>query len=259
MRFFKVKITKALLLSFSKRNRALLVKACHFLNELNILAKIVQFASNWSEDGILRRAEIVQTFHLSLLLAGKLHEANNLRHEQLGDNACEPCKTHLPEVARIAHDKIRTYFADPDNIISVLRNSYAFHPPTRSTINQQIQKLHRSDELCMYLTEAQGNSLYAFSYDLVSRGVFDHARQKIAIEDGVPVRDVPIARCMRRVVSDILNAYGWFQTLFNNAVACILKSNLGACQRSMDEEELTGLPAIEEITLPFFVSAPNAR
>jgi len=253
MRLLKATLSKEDLLTIPDDERMFLIQACYLLNELNILAKLVQYASNWSDHPVERKGEIVQTFHLSLTLAAKLQEGKLLVDQLYSSGLSRRLHSRLRARGSEAYREINMYFGGSDNIISFLRNNFASHRPKDDLVNEQVERWRPAERFEMFLAEGQGNSLYAFSYDLVFRAVVEFVGETLGVTEdhGGSMNETVAKDCIDKLVGDMLRVYGWFQTFLNEAVACVLESNLEI--GAPEEIKLTALSAMGEIKLPFFV------
>jgi hypothetical protein len=125
----RVNLTKSDIDRIPADERFFYIVAGHLANEVSILHKLLIIGGNsLDREGPPGEAAHVQQFLLIKLLAGRLHEANDLISQHYyGKKLHQKYETDLSERAADALRNWRKYFGGTSNVITRIRNKFAFH------------------------------------------------------------------------------------------------------------------------------------
>ena len=175
MQVQRIAVSRETLLDMPVSDRNFVITIGHLLNELNVLSKILYRCSQYSTaDRVVSHAQTTQALCMAKILAGKLALGwEMLRNFYFDAQLSQDYDPLLPPEASEAQRELRSYFGRGANVISAIRNRYAFHYD-REQFSVALAAPSEEDGWEMYLTEDSGNSLYFFSEVVVGHGLLEH-------------------------------------------------------------------------------------
>lgn len=245
MKLLKVEIPKAKLSSISENERVFFVQAGSLLNDLCMLQKLTIFSPNVkSVNQVVHMAQNMQTLSLIRIQAGKLHEGWQLLQKNFFGTklSCEYEK-ELSDPEKENLKKLKTYFRKDKNLISSIRNKFAFHYyPSSTEINQLIDDLRESEIFEIFISEFYGNCVFSMSNVLITYLILEHT--------GVENTDENTNKAMLKLLHDVTDVTSWFGSFLGACLLVFTKKHLGL---ESTEVEIPEPPDINEVTLPYFI------
>jgi hypothetical protein len=127
---YRIELTKAHLDQIPHDERIFYLMASQLANDLNIIAKLLIFASNGvmkSSDPIQHHLATTQALLFIKMMAGRLHEGKRLLSKAFFNKGLwKKYKDDLPLGARAIFEEVNSYFGK-ENLIEKIRNKFAFH------------------------------------------------------------------------------------------------------------------------------------
>ena len=238
MKLVKVMIPKSILDTIPEKEVVFFVQCGNMLNDISMLQKLSLFSMNNDKPTVTERtAQILQTMGLLRLQAGKLKEGWELLRKHFF--AAKVSKQYDPlfdEKEQKALEVLKTYFGKT-NIISQIRNEFAFHYPSKDTIVEALKALPDSEVFEMFLAEHFGNCVFSMSNALITSSIL----RLTNCSDGQKAMDKWVEEIPR-----VSQLFGEF---------------LGGCLRVFGERhsgfkslkvEIPEPPDVNEVTLPYF-------
>jgi hypothetical protein len=233
-----VEFSKGQLEALPKEEQVFLVQLTHLLDELSILLKCVIYSSNeiGSEGEVERTGRRAQSLFFMRILAGKLNEGwDMLQKSYFGATLSKKYEKHLSEEAGKGIEYIKHYFSR-NNLLFLIRNSWAFHYD-RQKVEEEIDRIRENDVLTMILSEGRGNSLHAFSDNIVISSILN------------AINKSGLQQAMDTLYGEILKVGHSFQDF---GYGCVDLSLRGV-ELNSKEVEVSNVPLIGEVRLPYFV------
>ncbi|HUT55733.1 MAG TPA: hypothetical protein VM658_20250 [bacterium] len=160
--------------SMEREELVLFLYAGMMLNEINMLSKWMGFCRKQFNDELEKRAQEAQYIFCLGILIGKLNECwDFLKRNYFGNKLSEKYDGKLDDEAKEAKEKLNQYFGRK-NIIHKIRNELAFHYSNdnvitmNSIIDDMIQKPSPDKTFDIYLSRAQGFSLFYSNHELMT-------------------------------------------------------------------------------------------
>jgi hypothetical protein len=125
-----------------------------------------------------------------------------------------------------------------------VRNKIAFHYDP-GKIKTHLDGILTDDHCEMYLSESQGNSLFYFSTGVMLRSIMEMAG---GVEDPKASLD--------RFFLDLITMAGHFLNFLNHSLVVVAEKNGWADSIIKDKINLSGVPELSEITIPYFFRRP---
>ena len=242
-------LTRAQLDSIPEDERVLLVLLAHAANELSVLTKLFHFASAGEGDApILVEARNAQSLVIGRLLTGKLYECWNLL--QAGFFGTRISKKYVPQFdpeGREALDSLGRYFGR-NNLIELIRNNFAFHFAL-DQIRAGYPTLVEGDNLDVYLSRTNANTLYAFAETIAGRAMLT------AINPNDPKAAFDV------LIHETSQVVGWFNTFVGACMVTCLRLHVGGDLYALGAKVINveGAPDWHAIELPYFVEIEEER
>lgn len=142
----------------------------------------------------------------------------------------------LSNPAKGSIKELKRYFAK-NNLISKIRNKYAFHY-NRENVEDQLNHITQDRTLSMLISEYQGNSLFAFSDTIINSSILN----SINPNDQQKAMDTLVEEVILKVCKK-------FQNFGYGVVELIIEKLKFYCE----EIELEDILAIKDVKLPYFV------
>ncbi|MDO9527865.1 MAG: hypothetical protein Q7J27_01765 [Syntrophales bacterium] len=242
MKLIQAEFSKAQLDRLPKKDQVFFFQLTHLLDELMILQKCLIYAGNTiaSKEGVAKTAQRTQALFFIRTLAGKINEGwQILRASYFAKKLSQRYDNLISASARQSLEEIKRYFRE-DNLINELRNKYAFHYD-RQKVKDQIDRITRDEVLSMFISEHQGNNLFAFSDTMVNWSILN------LINPNDP------QKAMDTLVDEIIQMCARFQNFGHGFIELIIRKLGFNCV----ELEIANVPLVEYIELPYFVKKRN--
>lgn len=264
-------ISAAQLALIPVKERALLFVMGRGLNELNILARLLYFATLggqesdplWKKHGMITQCMLLGRTHVS-----KVNEMWSAI--QTGYFQTQLSKKHVPDSSKNADaaealKQLKAYFAVKDNLVDVVRNRFAFHYDINAA-GIDVPSFVPDEELALYVDPGDVNPLYQFaefSLDLALREVIiKTARTRLAaggkghaLLDDENAENIHVAGVLLdevKLLTLLMNRFGqWVM------VAIIEASLGGGLGPGKPYAEAKDFPDATGVRLPYFVNFPR--
>ena len=241
MELLKFEIPMSKLSSISKGEKAFFVQICNFLNDLSLLQKLTLFSTNKkTTNEIERTAQNIQTLSLLRIQAGKLHEGWKILHKNFFKKGfSQKYLEKLTLSEKHSFDKVRNYFDDKKNLISWIRNNFAFHYFTEPrTIRKLFDEVPDSEIFEIFMAEFYGNFVFSMSNTLVTFAILKYT--------GITHTD----KAMDKLLRDVTMVTRWFGHFLGRFLVVFAEKHLGLKSAPVEVPEP---PDINEVTLPYFI------
>jgi hypothetical protein len=253
----RLDLTKADLNRIPPDERFFFLMAGHLANNVSILAKLLLAAFNtgFTENGQRREgpcghAGIAQTFLLLGLLAGRLHEANKLiGAHYFGKGLHKKYEAEMFVKSVEALHRFTAYFSGKSNIITPLRNRFAFHF-SREEVEYIYNTAGDDFTLTQYLSsEYHGHNLFYGSEMIIVNAM-------ATLVEGCSTA----TEAIDRIHGDTSDATQWLGLFVFGFIQLIMKRHIFPVRRNQTENIiLEDSSSISSHTLPFFVAPPELR
>jgi hypothetical protein len=243
MQLLKIEIPKDKLSSIPKEEIIFFVQIGNLLSDLSMLQKLTIFSTNYKDvTGIVRAAQNLQTLLLLRIQAGKLYEGWELLHKNFfATGLSKYYEKQLTDPENQSLDNLKRYFGSKTNLISLVRNKFAFHyHPFSEEIPHIIKDLPASEVFEIYVSDHFGNCIFSMSNILVIFAILKNT--------GIHNTDEAIGK----LLSDITKVTGWFSNFLGRCLLIFTEKHLGLKSQTVEIPEPS---PISKITLPFFVKA----
>jgi hypothetical protein len=250
----RIRLTKADLDRIPADERFFYVMAGHLANDVNILGKLLIGAlNNWKSRGERREgprldAGLAQTFLLLKLLAGRLHEAYILvGSHYFSKGFREKYEGNMSKKAIHARHYFSAYFGGNSNIITSIRNKFAFHLD-REKIDEVYNDLPNDFSFDHYLGKYVAHTLF-----YGSEIIFLNAMATV-------VQDAPTAlEAIDKIYADVVDASESLSVFVTGFIQVMITRYIGPVKPDQIENlTIKDELSISRYTLPFFVSPPEA-
>ncbi|MHC2462491.1 hypothetical protein [Bradyrhizobium embrapense] len=246
-------VTKDLLRSMAKEERALFLALGHASNQVNALWKLVIILTNGgTDDPVKQRLEGAQTQVFVRLTIGAMWEAWRLIDDRFLKRPLG--REFLPLLDRPAAealDRLKKRFGKGSGL-STVRNNFAFHHPTIDDVDAAFEKAARETDSkdadwAAYFNEALLNTFF-----FVSDYVLVHGMAETLGEPDVNEAHHKVLGEMAPVANDLSEfAFGF--------TAAIFKRHVGPELTMTRVALVDDAPDIDSISYPFFVETPSLR
>lgn len=242
IRISRIALTKEQLVAIPEAERNLIVLLGHAANEINILVKMIHFASSSkSENPLQMQAEQSQVTLLGALLAGKVYEFwVLLQRGYFGAAVSREYSALLDKGTSEALAAMSRYFSQ-ESLVSHVRHSHAFHYDP-AQVTEGFRATNDGQQLDFYLSDSSANSFYAFADTIVHRGLLER------IVPGDPGKAVTV------LVEETLRAAGWAEEMMGGLTMACLKRHV-AKDKAFTEETIAveDAPESSSVRIPYFV------
>jgi hypothetical protein len=245
MKLLKVEIPKSKLSLIPENERVFFVQTGNLLNDLSMLQKLMIFSTNIkTANQVVHTAQNMQTLSLIRIQAGKLHEGWQLLQKNFfGTKLSREYEKKLSDPEKESLKKLKTYFRKDKNLISLIRNKFAFHYYTSSEeINQLIDEVPNSEIFEIFMSEFYGNCVFSMSNVLITYLILEHT--------GVANTDENTDKAILKLLRDVIYVTRWFGNFLGGCLLIFTKKHLGL---NSTEVEIPEPRDINEVTLPYFI------
>lgn len=243
-----IKLTRNQLAGIPETERILIILLSHAANELTVLTKLFSFCSRHVGQGTLLEQEATNTQALVIgkVITGKLHECWVLLQQAFFGSKL--AKTYVPlfdEPSKKTLDNLKRYFSQP-NLVNTVRNRFAFHYAP-DQIPAGYSKLADNDSLDIYLSEDNGNTLYAFAETIVGRSMLE------------AIDPADHDRAFKALVKESGQVIGWFNEVIAACLMTCLGRYIGDNLQALGAQviEIANAPKFEDVSIPYFVTIAN--
>jgi hypothetical protein len=247
MQLHRIAVPRETLLGMPENERNFFIAIGHLLNELNLLNKLFYRCSQYpTADRLVGKAQATQAICVAKIVAGKLAAGWELpRNFYFNTRLSREYDPLLSPEASEARRELGRYFGCNTNVISAIRNRYAFHyDPER--FSAALAASSEEDGWEMFLTEETGNSLYFFSEVIIGHGLLEHINQRSH------------QAAMDTLIDDIASIGHLFITFLTGCLVVIseryFQDGGGLPIKSVEIEDPPGL---DDVPIPFFVLVPS--
>lgn len=238
MKIYRVGITKNMLGKMPEKDRVLFILFGTMLNEINMLHKVTYLFHKKEVSEVERKAQIAEHLFFQTLLVGKLWECwQCLQSSFFRTRASKEYENRLNQEGKDSLEYLKRYFGK-DSWIPKVRKWFSFHYDRQQVANQ-LEQMPEDEALEIFLSHAQGNSLYFASSMLFIRGI----ATAIDAEDAT--------RGFKTYMSETLEVAGKAIVFLNEMLSEIAKEYLDL---QYEEQDIPDPPGMGEIYLPFFIS-----
>lgn len=241
MKIYRAIVPRKYIESLPENELLFFIQACRILNDINILHKTTTISNKAIESEIERKAQNSQTLFYFMLLSGKLFEGWGLLQSLFFRGKLsivyEPI---LPKDAQDSLKELKKYFRNGNNIIKKVRNKIAFHYGTEELL-EQIKKLPNDEHFEIYLNQYQGNCFYYIPNVLVMNAILDWS----GISDSLQALD--------KFFDEVTSVTSWFVNFLGHCLPIFADNKI---QWKLEEIDIPDPPAINTISLPYFVGKP---
>jgi hypothetical protein len=251
-----IRLTKTDLDRIPADERFFYIMAGHFANDVNILSQllIAAFNSAFARPGEVPRDEPhnaagqAQLFLVLKLLGGRLHEANSLIGSQyFAKGLHKKYENEMSEKARDARGQFSAYFGGDSNVITAIRNKFAFHL-NREEIELVYDAVNNDFEFAHYLGEYIGHTLF-FGSEIISINAMT-----TLVNASTPLEAID------KIHKDIIDVSQWLDLFVVGFMQVMINRYLAPIKREQIQNlTIQAEPSINGCTLPFFSSPPQPR
>lgn len=248
----EIPLPKDRLQAATKEERALFLLLGYAANQITMFQKLMIFSGNKDPaHSAEQRISAAQTQMLLRFLIGAVHETWTLIQKRfLGSPLGKDYQARLNATGIAALDNMKKYFGSAHNVISTLRNNFAYHHPLDADADAAFQEAVGDsgwdDYWKLYLSETSINSFHFAGDIIILNGI------KAAIDEpdllkaqGRITRDVSrIARNMTEFILDFSAAF-----LAKNVCADPTRPEI----LGKNCEPIADAPPLLEFWLPFYV------
>ena len=249
MLLHRIAVPREALVGMPENERNFVIAMGHLLNELNVLNKIFYRCSQYpTDDRIIGKEQATQALCMAKIVAGKLAVGwEMLRAFYFNTQLSREYGPLLSPQASAALRELGRYFGRSTNVISVIRNRYAFHYDSQQ-FSEALAAPSEEDGWEMFLTEETGNSLYFFSEIVIGHGLLEHINANSH------------RAAMNTLIDDITSIGGLFITFLTGCLIVITERYL-LNERGLPVERvrIDDPPGLDDVRIPFFVSTPSGR
>jgi hypothetical protein len=249
-----ISLTKADLDRIPTDERFFYLMAGHLGNDVNVLGKLLMAAYNsgFSPEDSKRRegphghAGLTQTFLLLKLLAGRLHEANVLiGAHYFGKGLPAKYEGEMHEKEIDARRQFSAYFSGRSNIITPVRNWFAFHH-TRENIEPIYDAIADDFPFIQYLGEYTGHNLFFGNEMILLNAMAATVPGAATALDAIDI-----------IYGDTVNTSAWLGLFVIGFIRVMIKRYINPIKRGQVNDIVIEDPSISRYTLPFFAGPPE--
>lgn len=244
MRVFQINLSKDNFSKLDDEEIVFFLVFGKFINEISVLIKLyfISLAGN-DEDTLENTIGGVQANIISHILAAKLFEGSILITTAWGGKQFSRSILNGEfEVGSRSLKEIRKYFNIKNNPISVCRNKFAFHYDP-DPIMAGFNRIESPNDMRIFVQSHHANSL-----NFVAESAVNLALYEIIDKNSN-------SSAARRLIDDARNISDHFLDFANEYFPNVLRRMLGEDFKLEDDSSVIveGAPAIESVTIPFFV------
>lgn len=248
MKIIRGRLDKGEALKIPDRERDVFLTIAHIQNEISILLRLVLWSSDFSSSNeAVTQGQISVNLFLVKLLAGKLYEGWVFLTKHFF--TCKSLAKNFNEIATSAQkthlDVLKQYFKK-DNLVSKVRNNYAFHySPTE--LGSTLKNI--PDELDLYVEEEGNfNTLYYFAEILANSAVLNLINPTDKVD------------ALEKLENEVITIAKSFVKFGQSYMSCVIKRySPKIWKESAKLVEFEKLPNFFDIQLPWFTDTSNEK
>ena len=252
----RLRLTKTDLDRIPADERFFYLMAGHFVNDVTILSQLLIAAFNsafgrpgeFSRDEPHNAAGLAQLFLVLKLLAGRLHEASRLIGcHYFAKGLDKKYENEMSAKARNARRQFSAYFGGKDNVITSVRQRFAFHHH-RDEMEAVYNELPSEFEFVTYLGAYIGHTLYAGSEILSINAMTTLVKGHTPLE------------AIDKIHKDTTEVSAWLSLFVTRCMNVMIKRYLNTIKPEQIETlSVEAEPPISNYILSFFSSPPLPR
>jgi hypothetical protein len=246
---YRIPVPKERLRAMPRDERVLLLLLGYAANQLSMLQKLLNFATNRTPDAeVEQHATGTQTQMLVRLMVGALNEAWELVSTRFIQNPL--AKDYLRMLDRDgqqAFDAIKRQFGG-SNLLNAVRNNYAFHYPRSDEAEEAFEAAFDDRELDgywnLYFSQHGFNSLFFLSDLIFVHGI------------GKKAGGTDLEETQRKLMGEVSAASANLIEFAKAFVAAAWLKHFGEEMVAKDIVTVSDAPNVDDVWLPFFVEVP---
>lgn len=249
MKVYELQIPKSDLEKIPDPERNIFLLFGHVHDELAFLNKLLLLVSDSDATGIEQHAMTTQAMIVGRLYCGKIHEAwEMVRKRYLKKNIAQTLDPQLGKQGRDALAQLVDYFSDQKNLLSRIRNDFAFHYNIRH-LPGSLSEFGDEYTFTLIASGSVANSLHRCSEEFITVGMLKSTGET----DG--------QRAMDRIFDDIVSIGGTMVTFLGGVTAAILHARLGDSWEDFkyQEHEVCAQHNVAEFKIPYFMELGNGQ
>lgn len=251
---FRIPVSKEKLKALTPDERVLLILLGYVSNQLMMMQKLLIFSVNNDETGkpAVDYSHSIQTQMILRLLIGLLNEAWNVMVTRFKQNKFNlEYRKLLDEEGLAALENLDKQFGG-SNILTKIRNAYAFHHPSNQEVEDAFQAAYdnvdmEADNWVYYFAQSGLNSSF-----FISDAVILHGIMKALEEEDWDEGQEKLIKEVRSATSNIVE----FSKSF---VVAVWRKHFGEEMNSDEITDVENAPDIDKFALPFFVAIEGEK
>ena len=229
-----------------KDERVLLLLLGYAANQLSMLQKFLNFATNRTPDAeVEQHATGTQTQMLVRLMVGALNEAWELVSSRFIRNPlAKDYLGRLDPAGQQAFAALKRQFGG-SNLLNAIRNNYAFHYPRSDEAEEAFEAAFKDREFDsywnLYFSQHGFNSLFFLSELIFISGI------------GKKASGADLEETQRKLMAEVSTASANLIEFAKAFVAAAWLKHFGTEMVAKDIVTVSDAPNVDEVWLPFFV------
>jgi len=250
IQIYRIPVPKECLRAMPKDERVLFLLLGYAANQLSMLQKLLNFATNRTPDAeVEQHATGTQTQMLVRLMVGALNEAWELVSTRfIQKPLAKEYLGRLDLAGQQAFDALKRQFGG-SNLLNAVRNNYAFHYPKSDEAESAFEAAFNDRELDgywnLYFSQHGFNSLFFLSDLIFVHGI------------GTKAGGTELAETQRKLMEQASAASANLIEFAKAFVAAAWLKHFGAEMVAKDIVTVSDAPNVDEVWLPFFVEVPS--
>ena len=247
---YRIPVPKERLRAMPKDERVLLLLLGYAANQLSMLQKLLNFATNRTPEAeVEQHATGTQTQMLARLMVGALNEAWELVSTRfIQKPLAKDYLGRLDFAGQQAFDALKRQFGG-SNLLNAVRNNYAFHYPRSDEAEEAFEAAFNDRELDdywnLYFSQHGFNSLFFLSDLIFVHGI------------GKKANGTDLEEAQRKLMGEMSAAASNLIEFAKAFMAAAWMKHFGAEMVARDIVLVADAPNIDEVWLPFFVEVPS--
>ncbi len=248
---YKIRVSKDRLQAMPADERSLFIVLGYAANQLNLFSKLTLFSlNNTTEKEPESFLSGAQSQMLLRMAIGILHESwtkiitKRLLQTPLGKDYIG----RLDQGGGAVLDALKKLFGG-SNILTSIRNNYAFHHPYDADVNAAFERAaadaNWDGEWNWFFSHSNFNSFYFVSDIIMMNGIMKE------------IGETDILAAQERLMTEVRTAMNETTTLIMALTAAIWRKHFGDELEAEVCAKITGAPSVFEFALPFFVEVPD--
>jgi hypothetical protein len=246
----QIPVSKDRLRGMPPDERALLLLSGYVANQINLLSKLIIFATNKTASGVEETLCAAQTQMLARLAIGVLNEGWELISKRfIGSPIGKDYRPRLDAGGQAALAQLQKTFGG-SNILNKIRSNYAFHHPYNTDINAAFE-VAASDtawdtEWHWFFSHSAYNSFYLPSEFVILHGML-HA-----------VGETDLIVAQEKIMADVRSVSENMSQFIMALTAAFWLKHFGSEMTGEVCAKITDAPNAFDVWIPFFMEIPDA-